>query len=165
MHDVRLEFDDGSNIDLSFLTEEQAKAFVADFEEAIVQADAIKGRIFISDMIEDFDMGCRRTIATPGVKDDGRRRSHCQPQLGRWAVTDQDEEEKWKPVCEGTSRLSVPGGWLYRVDGANGFQLASIPYDDSDERDATRQQGRQEATFTYGRNQEARAIRTSDVGD
>ena len=87
-------------------------------------------------------------------------------------MTDQDEEEKWKPVCEGPSRLSVPGGWLYRVGGANGFQLASIPYDDSDDRLASIADSLsivkelfEEATFTYGRNQEALAIRTSDVGD
>jgi hypothetical protein len=31
--------------------------------------------------------------------------------------------EKWEDVCDGTQRLGVAGGWLYRVAG----QLAFVP--------------------------------------
>jgi hypothetical protein len=96
MHNVKMELEDRSNVDLSLLTAKQAKAFVAAYNKAASIIEETKGVILISHMIEAFDMGCRRTIATPASK-----RSHRQLQL--WRATqacDQPEKDKGqKALC------------------------------------------------------------------
>ena len=85
-------------------------------------------------------------------------------------------EERWHMVCStpGTWRLSVPGGWLYRVEA----QLVFVPDNDCEtppERVAYSVERLaeafeelkelfEEATFTFSGGT-YRAIRTSDVGD
>jgi hypothetical protein len=68
-HNIKLEFEDGSNIDLSRLTVPQARAFVAEFDKAVALANGIMGQIFVSHMIEEFDMGAPPHHRDTGIED------------------------------------------------------------------------------------------------
>lgn len=38
------------------------------------------------------------------------------------------EPEKWEAVSDLTSRLRVPGGWIYRYASLSGVGLAFVPW-------------------------------------